>query len=416
MLANNQTQTVNLGCGQLQMQGNTKHVHSMPNQILLIDDDASVRRSFSVFLSDSGYRVHEAVNGAEGVALAQQLKPDLVLCDLRMPDMDGLDVIQHLSSEGLNIPVIVISGLGEIADVVQALRLGAADYLTKPIENLEVLEYSINRSIKQAALIAENANYSKQLESTNSQLRRSLDLLRMDQQAGRVVQTRLLPETPFVFKNFICRHKIVPSLYLSGDFVDYWETDGGQLVFYIADVSGHGASSAFVTVLLKYMARDSSRRFYRERGELRASDILETLNTELTVANLQKHVTMFLGIIDSSSKKLSYSAAGHYPMPIVGTTEGYELLEEKSFPIGVQKGALYTEHEMGIGDSFTINLFSDGVLELFNIDNLDGKEARLVDVVSKSHGKFENVSGRLDLDSVANAPDDVALLTIELNQ
>ena len=70
-----------------------------------------------------------------------------MLCDLRLPDLDGLEVIRSVASTGINISAIVISGLGEVHDVVQALRLGAADYLTKPIKDLEVLEHSIRRSL-----------------------------------------------------------------------------------------------------------------------------------------------------------------------------------------------------------------------------------------------------------------------------
>lgn len=395
---------------------------TVPPKILLIDDDASVRRSISAFLSDSDFEVIEAVNGSEGVSLFQNEKPDLVLCDLRMPDMDGLDVIREVASRSANTPVIVISGYGEIGDAVQALRLGAADYLMKPIKDLEVLEYSVRRGLKQAALIAENLTYSKQLESTNSQLRRSLDLLRMDQQAGRLVQTRLLPHTPFQVGRFSCQHKIVPSLYLSGDFVDYWEVEGDQLVFYIADVSGHGASSAFVTVLLKYMARDITKRETKKPGELSAAAILGKLNKELSQANLQKHVTMFIGIIDMESNTLTHSAAGHYPMPIVGTEAGeksgskgsYTLLEEKSFPLGVHDKASYDDVILKIDSGFSINLFSDGVLELIDTESLDSKEAHLIDLVTKGNGEFQQVYDSLDLDSVADAPDDVALLTIKM--
>ena len=64
-----------------------------------------------------------------------------MLCDLRMPDLDGIDVMRQVASIDPNTPVIVISGYGEVGDAVQALRLGAADYLMKPIKNLEVLEY-----------------------------------------------------------------------------------------------------------------------------------------------------------------------------------------------------------------------------------------------------------------------------------
>lgn len=391
-------------------------------KILLIDDDASVRRNISAFLSDSGFEIIEAANGSEGVSLFQDEKPDLVLCDLRMPDMDGLDVIREVAAKSLDTPVIVISGYGEIGDAVQALRLGATDYLMKPIKDLEFLEYSVRRGLKEASLIAENLNYRKQLESTNSQLRRSLDLLRMDQQAGRLVQTRLLPLTPFQLRHFSCQHKIVPSLYLSGDFVDYWEAVGDQLVFYIADVSGHGASSAFVTVLLKYMARDITKRQDRKNGALSAAAILTKLNKELVQANLQKHVTMFFGIIDMVSNTLTHSGAGHYPMPIVGSKvelkasskDSYTLLEEKSFPLGVHDKATYDDVILKIEPGFSINLFSDGVLELIDTKSLDSKEAYLIDLVANGNGDFQKVYDSLDLDSVADAPDDVALLTIKM--
>ena len=386
-----------------------------PPKILLIDDDSSVRRSISAFLSDSGFEIIEAANGSDGVFLFKREKPDLVLCDLRMPGMDGLEVIKEVTSESSNTPVIVISGYGEIGDAVQALRLGAADYLMKPIKDLEVLEYSVRRGLKQAALIAENLDYGKQLESTNSQLRRSLDLLRTDQQAGRLVQTRLLPHTPFQLGRFVCQHKIVPSLYLSGDFVDYWSAEDGQLVFYIADVSGHGASSAFVTVLLKYMARDITKRQHKRHESLSAAAILAKLNKELNQANLQKHVTIFIGIVDQKLNYLTYSAAGHYPMPIVGSRKGYTLLEEKSFPLGVHDKASYDDVILEIDSEFSINLFSDGVLELIDAQSLASKESYLIDLVTSKKGDYQEVYDSLDLDSVPDAPDDVALLTIEMS-
>lgn len=398
------------------MQPQTTESDFSTPRVLLIDDDASVRRNISAFLSDSGFSILEAVNGSDGMSVYEAESPDLVLCDLRMPDVDGLDVIKRVTSEGSNTPVIVISGFGEMNDVVQALRLGAADYLIKPIKDLEVLEHSVRRGLKQAALIAENQQYSQQLESTNLQLRHSLDLLRMDQQAGRLVQTRLLPNTPFHVNNIVCKHKIVPSLYLSGDFVDYWQTEDEQLIFYIADVSGHGASSAFVTVLLKYMARDITRRQYRKYGEISTSAILTRLNAEMSQANLQKHVTAFVGLINPKLGVLSYSAAGHYPMPIIGSVEGFELLEERSFPVGIQQQANYEEKTLAIKPGFTMNLFSDGVLELIDAKDLAEKEKILVELVTQSNGDFHAVYDRLQLDSVADAPDDVALLTIAVDE
>ncbi len=381
-------------------------------RLLVIDDDDLVRRNICGFLRDSGFSIIEAANGAVGVSLFNSEKPDLVLCDLRMPDVDGLDVIRNVANKNSNTPVIVISGLGEIDDVVQALRLGASDYLIKPIKDLAVLEHSVRNGLKQAELISENEQYSSQLEDTNMQLRQSLDLLRVDQQAGRLVQTRLLPVTPFRSDHFECRHKIVPSLYLSGDFVDYWRTENGRLIFYIADVSGHGASSAFVTVLLMYLAKDIVRRLQRKNGGLTASAVLMRLNKELSRANLQKHVTAFIGILDPDSNSLQYAAAGHYPMPIVGDGANFNYLECRSLPIGIKEETVYEECQIQLGNDFTINLFSDGVLELINLPDLEAKESRLLDIVKQANGRFDGVSKGMELSAVADAPDDVALLTV----
>src|SRR5690606_39405532 len=115
------------------------------------------------------------------------------------------------------------------------------------------------------------------LEATNRELQASLHLLQEDQDAGRQVQISLLPATPWEADSFSFAHQIIPSLYLSGDFVDYFRVDERRIAFYLADVSGHGASSAFVTVLLKFM---TTRLLYESRRggklpEFKPSDVLK---------------------------------------------------------------------------------------------------------------------------------------------
>lgn len=382
-------------------------------RLLVIDDDAAVRVSIRGFLEDSGFTVLEADSGKQGVSLCAAEHPDLVLCDLRLPDLDGLEVIRNVAATDAAIPVIVISGLGEVHDVVQALRLGAADYLTKPIKDLEVLEHAIRRSLNQAELIAQNKSYAEQLESSNFQLRHSLDLLRLDQQAGRSVQNQLLPESPFHTEHFSCQHRIMPSLYLSGDSTDYWEAEDGSLVFYVADVSGHGASSAFVTVLLKYVGRNTVRRQFSEYGKLSAKWLLSKLNKELFHANLQKHATAFLGILDPTGTELEYAAAGHFPMPILSMGGEHSYLQERSFPLGVKADTEYDSVRIKLEDDFRMTLFSDGVLELLDDPSLEAKETTLLQLVAECGGDFESIKARLDIENVANAPDDIALMTVQ---
>lgn len=107
------------------------NVNSNPATILVIDDEAPLRRFLRATLSDRGYRVVEAETAATGLAAAADSAPDVVLLDLGLPDMDGLTVIQHLR-EWLKAPIIVISARGQERDKVDALDAGADDYLTKP--------------------------------------------------------------------------------------------------------------------------------------------------------------------------------------------------------------------------------------------------------------------------------------------
>ena len=228
-------------------------MHSPSATLLIIDDDQVVRASLAAYLEDSGFNVLQASNGLQGLEVFERDHPDLVICDLRMPQVDGLELIRRINALQVETPVIVVSGAGVMTDAVEALRLGAADYLIKPLEDLAVLEHSVRRALDRAQLRVENLRYREKLEAANRQLQASLSLLEEDQNAGRQVQMNMLPQTPWVVDGLQFAHQIIPSLYLSGDFVDYFRLDERRVAFYLADVSGHGASSAFVTVLLKVM-------------------------------------------------------------------------------------------------------------------------------------------------------------------
>lgn len=108
-------------------------------RILVIDDESSVRDSIAAFLEDSGYRILTAANGREGLDLFAKEQPDLVLTDLQMPEVRGMEVLASIRSSSPDTPVIVISGAGTITDVVDALRAQAWDYILKPIADMEIL-------------------------------------------------------------------------------------------------------------------------------------------------------------------------------------------------------------------------------------------------------------------------------------
>jgi signal transduction histidine kinase len=146
-------------------------------KILVIDDEEYIRDSVIGFLEDFGFEVVDAENGRIGLEVFDSRQPDLVLCDLRMPEMDGLEVLASVRRRNSNIPIIIVSGAGNIADTVEALRLGAWDYIIKPIQDMNVLYHAVNKALERADLIREKYRYEKDLETVNLQLRMSLETL-----------------------------------------------------------------------------------------------------------------------------------------------------------------------------------------------------------------------------------------------
>lgn len=119
-----------------------------PATILIVDDDEAIRKSFRYFFEDCGYQILEACNGREGLEIFQSSHPDLVFTDLLMPVMGGLEFLAALKELSPEIPVIVISGIGIVADAIKAVKLGAWDFITKPVHSLNELEIVAKRALE----------------------------------------------------------------------------------------------------------------------------------------------------------------------------------------------------------------------------------------------------------------------------
>ncbi|WP_447846459.1 two-component system response regulator RssB [Pseudomonas aeruginosa] len=392
-------------------------MHKVSATLLIIDDDEVVRESLAAYLEDSNFKVLQALNGLQGLQIFESEQPDLVICDLRMPQIDGLELIRRIRQTASETPIIVLSGAGVMSDAVEALRLGAADYLIKPLEDLAVLEHSVRRALDRAYLRVENQRYRDKLEAANRELQASLNLLEEDQNAGRQVQMNMLPVTPWSIEGLEFSHRIIPSLYLSGDFVDYFRVDERRVAFYLADVSGHGASSAFVTVLLKFM---TTRLLYESRRngtlpEFKPSEVLAHINRGLINTKLGKHVTMLGGVIDLEKNSLTYSIGGHLPLPVLFVEGQAGYLEGRGLPVGLFDDATYDDRVMELPPSFSLSLFSDGILDVLPGATLKEKEASLPEQVAAAGGTLDGLRQVFGLANLAEMPDDIALLVLSRN-
>lgn len=143
-------------------------------KILTIDDDHTVRENIAAYLEDSGFDVVRAENGKLGLEVYEKERPDLILVDLRMPVMDGTEVVKRMQRNAPEVPVIVVSGVGVLEEAVDALRIGAWDFVTKPIADMEVLEHAVNKALERARLLEERKRYQERLEQEVAERTREL--------------------------------------------------------------------------------------------------------------------------------------------------------------------------------------------------------------------------------------------------
>lgn len=383
-------------------------------KVLLLEHDPETAGALADRLAEEGYYV-EIVTEVDPLLDGDiDDDVDVLLCDIEMPGISWDAVFEMLTERQFEISAIMLSSQSEAVDVLTALRLGFNDFFPKPIDDWDALLSSVARCARQSALRRENAAYRKKLEGTNAELRGTVQVLEQDQQAGRHVQMRMLPESPMRMGDYVFSHSVIPSLYLSGDYTDYFRVGEDHAVFVIADVSGHGSSSAFVTVLLKNLfARKRSDYIHRDDPMImHPVAMLQRANADLLDLGIGKFSTVIMGVIDLTANTLRYSIAGHLPLPVLVTNEGAQYLQGEGTAVGIMEDAEYQEHHRSLPEQFMLALFTDGILEILPPDNLVDKEKYFLDVFSRSCDSPEQIVISLGLDQVSSAPDDIAALFI----
>ena len=118
---------------------NLKEITGRPLKVLIVEDENQIARLIELELSYEGYQVDIAVTGKEALEKTEKFKPDLIILDWMLPEIDGLEVTRRIRSDGNEVPVIVLTGKGNLSDKVISLDSGADDYLTKPFATEELL-------------------------------------------------------------------------------------------------------------------------------------------------------------------------------------------------------------------------------------------------------------------------------------
>ncbi|MGM9742492.1 MAG: sigma-54-dependent transcriptional regulator [Candidatus Cryptobacteroides sp.] len=131
-------------------------------KILIVDDERAIRNSLSEILSDEGYTVDVAEDGPTGISLAEKERYDVIFCDIKMPNMEGTEVLDKLKSEGIDSAIVMISGHGDIDTAVDCIKHGAFDFIQKPLDLNRIL-ITIKHATEHTSIVAENTSLKKKV-------------------------------------------------------------------------------------------------------------------------------------------------------------------------------------------------------------------------------------------------------------
>jgi len=375
------------------------------DQLLIISGSAEAEE-MKLRLAESDFNAVDIVNYPNALPVIRSALPDLILLT-KQSGHSSLSLINKIHRQFPLVPIVMVATNIEEEAMREHLEAGASDYIYYVGAEKELLAYVVKHNLENRI----NAAAAEASEESISMFRQ----LERDQQAGFRVQQAMLPDSPTSIRGITFNHQIYPSLIMSGDFIDYFELFDGRVAFYIADVSGHGASSAFITVLLKSLSRRLLDDFHKF---LSTAEILSWINSELMQWKLEQHVTMFFGIIDQENSSLEYSNAAHFPGTILCFEQGAKFLEIGGQPLGLYGEPLYKVHHVDLPENYSIVMFSDGVFEILPQATLEAKEEHLLSVV-KCQQLEKDLSGLVDglvddlgVLSASAIPDDIAVFTV----
>lgn len=157
-------------------------------KILIIDDEKSIRKTLREILEYEKYQVDEAADGVEGLNLIQKEKYDIVLCDIKMPKMDGIEVLEKIMKLSIDTPVVMVSGHGNIETAVEAVKKGAFDFIAKPLD-LNRLLVTIRNAMDKSTLVTETKVLKKKVSKTFDMIGESKAIAQIKEMIERVAPT-----------------------------------------------------------------------------------------------------------------------------------------------------------------------------------------------------------------------------------
>jgi serine phosphatase RsbU (regulator of sigma subunit) len=318
------------------------------DDILIVDDTPANLRLLSQMLTQRGHRVRAVTSGPRALASVQMSLPNLILLDIKMPEMNGYELCELLKADvrSRDVPVIFISALDELQDKVRAFAVGGVDYITKPFQAEEVIA-RVETHLTLRRL-------QERLEGANQKMARELAL------AGQV-QASFLPSKLPSIPGWDLAVTLKPARETSGDFYDVHLMPDGKLVLLVADVVDKGVGAALYMALSWALIRAYSAE-YPAQPEL----VMEAVNRRiLTDTSGDQFLSAFYGVVDPGIGSLTYCNAGHYPPYILerGNSRTTRSLPRTGMLLGVEQEEKWSQASVQLAPGDVLVLYTDGILD-----------------------------------------------------
>ena len=353
--------------------------------LLYVEDEESIRENMVASLKRRVETLYSAENGKEGLALFKEFRPDLVITDIKMPIMNGLEMIKKIRAINSDTKIIMLSAHSDTKSLLEAIDIGVNGYILKPFQTKKL--YGLLSDLANGIILDKTVTkQSARIEELYNSLVKDLD-------TARSVQEYLLPEKLIIERDIFFSSTYVPSTKVGGDLYDIIKLSDGKYITYIGDISGHGVKAA----LLMTAVKSTINRIIEDEGLEEPYEIVNRLNNILSRELFSTdYMTLIVCQIDCKRKTLRFINAGHPPLIIWNnkTEEITSVIPEGSIPVGWMPDYMYTpdeEYETEFNPEHLFFLYTDG---LFECENKSGEELGLnglTEFIRESMSKYPKV-------------------------
>lgn len=273
-------------------------------RILIVEDERVFRSVLVAYLQSLGADTIEATNGLQALGLLEESRPDLILCDLAMPEMGGIEFVEHLRLTGVKIPVLIVSGTDKMADIAKVLRLGVQDVLLKPLKNLDILREAVFTCLYPnvfTSLALEEIDLFQDWEALSKNPDEAVRLLK-----------QLQPPVQQSIANRRVNYRQLTTTEHPGLVLDIAALSGCDLAFYCLDVTRAGDNGVLAALLLRALFNGLLQdHLANQQHRLpQMSTLLKQVNQLLRQGKLAGQFPLLVGYYHTEYKNLLLVSAG----------------------------------------------------------------------------------------------------------